>query len=245
MLKAMRCDLHVHTCLSPCADLDMYPGALVRRFLEEKLDIVAICDHNASENVPYILRLAEGKPLTILPGMEITSQEEVHVLALFDRLEPLQNLQKVVYDHLMGLNSEDVFGYQPIVNEHDEVEGFNEHLLIGATSLSIQQVIDHIHRLGGAAIASHVDRQSFSVIGQLGFIGPDMPFDALEVSHVANICEARYRFPELESWSMVTSSDAHFVTDIGKKWTRIYIDGRTITELKLAFHKQAGRYIEE
>jgi len=245
MLKAFRCDLHVHTCLSPCADLDMYPGALVRRFLEEELDIVAICDHNASENVPYVLKVAEGKPLTILPGMEITSVEEVHVLALFDKLEPLEALQRVVYDHLTGLNDEEAFGSQPIVNDLGEVEGFNERLLIGATSLGIQEVIEHIHRLRGLVVAAHIDRQSFSVIGQLGFIAPDMYFDAAEVSLTGGIQEGRRLFPDLDSLAMVTSSDAHFIADIGRKWTQIHLAEATIDELSLAFQRQAGRFIAE
>jgi len=102
MLRAFRCDLHVHTCLSPCAEFDMYPRALIDKCISEKLDMIAICDHNASENVKYVLQVAEGKPLTVLPGMEVTSREEVHLLALFDRLDLLLQLQTVVYHHLPG-----------------------------------------------------------------------------------------------------------------------------------------------
>ena len=108
MLRAFRCDLHVHTCLSPCAEFDMYPRALIDKCISEKLDMIAICDHNASENVKYVLQLAEGKPLTVLPGMEVTSREEVHLLALFDRLDLLLQLQTVVYQHLPGQNDENL-----------------------------------------------------------------------------------------------------------------------------------------
>ena len=107
MLRAYRCDLHIHTCLSPCADLDMYPRALIEKSIHEKLDVIAVCDHNSSENVSYVLHLAEGKPITVLPGMEVSSLEEVHVLALFDDLSNLLKLQDMVYKHLPGTNRED------------------------------------------------------------------------------------------------------------------------------------------
>ena len=110
MLRAFRCDLHLHTCLSPCADLDMYPRALIEKSINEKLDVIAICDHNASENVSYVLNCAKGKPITVLPGMEVSSLEEVHVLGLFDDLSDLLKFQTIVYGHLPGKNCEDYFG---------------------------------------------------------------------------------------------------------------------------------------
>ena len=158
MLRAFRCDLHVHTCLSPCADLDMYPRAVVDKAIAEKLDIIAICDHNASENTQFVLRSAEGKPLTVLPGMEITSSEEVHLLALFDTLDGLTKIQDIIYGHLSGTNREEIFGCQAIVNDLDEVEGFNDRFLLGATKLSLPEIIDQIHGFGGLVIASHIDR---------------------------------------------------------------------------------------
>jgi PHP family Zn ribbon phosphoesterase len=245
MPRAYRCDLHVHTCLSPCADLDMYPRANMQRFIEEKLDIVAICDHNASENVPYLLRLAEDKPITILPGMEITSIEEVHILAIFDNYINLSGLQQVIYDHLSGQNDEALFGCQAIVNEQDEVEGFNDRLLIGATLLTLDDIIAHIHSFGGLAIASHIDRESFSVMSQLGFIDPSSPFDALEISSALGIKKARLKYPELSGYALIQSSDAHFTKDIGCNATVMYLEEASTAEIKLAFEKRLGRYVEE
>ncbi|PIP08192.1 MAG: histidinol phosphatase [Syntrophobacteraceae bacterium CG23_combo_of_CG06-09_8_20_14_all_50_8] len=245
MMRTFRCDLHIHTCLSPCADLDMYPRALVKMSLAAKLVVIAICDHNASENVRYVLKAAEGKPIRVLPGMEITSSEEVHLLALFDNTDALSILQDVVYGHLPGLNNEAVFGCQAIVNDRDEVEGFNERLLIGATVLPLQDIIDRIHSLGGLAIASHIDRESFSVLGQLGFIDEGMHFDALEVSCTIGIEKARSRYPDLASYPMIASSDAHFIQDIGRGSTRIRLGEGTVAELKMAFQRRDGRCIME
>ena len=245
MLRAFRCDLHVHTCLSPCAEFDMYPRALIDKCISEKLDMIAICDHNASENVKYVLQLAEGKPLTVLPGMEVTSREEVHLLALFDRLDLLRQLQTVVYHNLPGKNDENLFGCQVIVNDRDEVEGMNQRLLIGATQLSLQEIIDQIHALGGLAIACHIDRDSYSVISQLGFVDDGIPFDALEISHSTGIKRGRLQFPELSARPFIESSDAHFIRDIGQGFTEIFLEAGTVSELKMAFEKMRGRHIRE
>lgn len=243
MLKEFTCDLHIHTCLSPCGDLDMYPRAIVEKCINEQLDIIGICDHNSSENIPYVIKAAQGKPITVLPGMEITSREEVHVIALFDNIDDLSELQDIVYGALRGINREEVFGCQPIVNEIDEVEGFNDRLLIGATELSLQKSVEAIHKLHGIAIAAHIDRQSFSVIGQLGFIPADIQFDALEISYQTGLSKAREKYPELSNYPFIESSDAHFMRDIGKGSTKIFMEHPTISELKMAFEGCEGRYI--
>lgn len=245
MLRAFRCDLHVHTCLSPCADLDMYPRAVVEKSIAEHLDIIAICDHNASENMQYVLRLAEGTPLTVLPGIEITSSEEVHLLALFDTLGNLKKMQDIIYSHLSGTNREEVFGCQAIVNDQDEVEGFNDKFLLGATKLPLLEIIHQVHDIGGLAIASHIDRESFSVLSQLGFIDPEIPFDALEITHRMGIQKARVTYSELAHYPFIESSDAHFIKDIGQGVTTIFLERGTIAELKMAFEHQGGRYIQE
>ena len=182
MLKVFNCDFHIHTCLSPCAELDMHPKALVEKAVAAGLDILAICDHNSSENVSYVINAARGKNLKIFPGMEITTSEEVHFLALFDSLTDLARLQEIVYQHLAGKNDEDRFGVQAIVNENGEVEGLNDKLLIGATDIPLNDLLNHVHEQNGLAVASHIDRESFSVLSQLGFIDESINFDALEIS---------------------------------------------------------------
>ncbi|HEX7503720.1 MAG TPA: PHP domain-containing protein [Syntrophales bacterium] len=245
MIREFRCDFHVHTCLSPCADLDMYPRAVVSMSLARRLDIIAICDHNSSENVQYVIQCAKGTGLTVLPGMEITSSEEVHVLALFDKLENLTPLQDLVYRHLPGKNDEDIFGCQAIVNEHDEVEGLSERLLIGATTLPLQQIVNASRRFGGLAVAAHIDRESFGILGQLGFIPEGLALDALEISRRTGLAEARRRWPELARSAFVESSDSHIITDIGKGITRAFLEEATTAELRMAFEKKNGRYLLE
>ncbi len=245
MGRVYRCNLHMHTCLSPCAELDMHPASIVRESIAQGLDVIAVCDHNASENVPYVQRAAAGTGLVIIPGMELCTQEEVHLVAIFERLEELEALQGTVYGNLAGVNDEDAFGIQAIVNEAGEVEGFNEHLLIGATGISLNRAVDLIHSLGGLAVASHIDRPAFGLIGQLGFVPPDVPFDALEVSAGLGIPQARQRYPELKDYQFITSSDAHFIGDIGRASIRMFLESPTFAEIGLALARRMGRYVME
>ena len=223
----------------------MHPMALVQKAIEAKLDMIAICDHNSSANVPYVINAAQTSKLKILPGMEITTSEEVHLLAIFDSLSNLTLLQKIIDQHLPGENDEERFGVQAIVNEKGEVEGINNQLLIGATDLSLDTLIGYIHQFDGLAIAAHIDRESFSVLSQLGFIDDNAGFDALEITHLAGFDEARIKYQELCKYSFLVSSDSHFIKDIGQAFTKILLQEPTFSELKMAFKKQSGRYIME
>ncbi|HLZ19437.1 MAG TPA: PHP domain-containing protein, partial [Smithellaceae bacterium] len=243
MLKVYNCDLHIHTCLSPCAELDMHPKAIVRQALLKKLDMIAVCDHNASANAPYVIAAASGANLKVLPGMEITTSEEVHLLALLETLSDLTKLQAVIDQHLFGENDEKRFGVQAIVNEQGEVEGIENKMLIGATDLAIDSIVSTIHQLGGLAIPAHIDRESFSILSQLGFIDDQSSFDALEISKLTGIRQARIQYEDLGRYPFLTSSDAHFIKDIGTSTTKILLEEPTFAELKMAIFKQNGRHI--
>ena len=156
----------MHTFLSPCAELDMYPASVVKECIAQGLDIIAICDHNASENVQYVLKAALGTDWSSYPAWSCPPVRRCISLpcsSMCMSFFPAGDR----YEHLSGKNDEDAFGIQAIVNEAGEVEGFNEHLLIGATVISLNGAVDLIHSLGGIAIASHIDRTAFGIIGQL------------------------------------------------------------------------------
>ena len=159
--RTWKADLHIHTCLSPCAEAEMTPEAIVATAASRGLDVIAICDHNSAENVRAVAAAAEGRTLTVMGGMEITSREEVHVLGLFDGSDAaaLDALERIVYENLPGENDEATFGEQTVYGEDGSVVGRNTHLLIGATTLSLERVVEAIRDLGGVAIASHIDRE--------------------------------------------------------------------------------------
>lgn len=245
MLKTYKADLHIHTCLSPCGDLNMTPQKIINQALYNNVDIVAICDHNSAENVQAIIKAAERKPVTVIAGLEICTKEEIHVLALFENIEAALEMQTKVYDKLHGQNDPEVFGMQVIGNEMDEVLGFNDRLLIGAVDLSVEEIVNKIHQLSGFAIASHIDRENFSVISQLGFIPETLKFDALEISPNMSIKVARNKFPEYIDVAFVQNSDAHFIEDIGKCLTEFQIEIPSFVEIKMAIKDEYGRKIQK
>ena len=244
MLKEYRADLHIHTILSPCTELtEMSPHSIVERARQVGLDLIAICDHNSCENVIPTRKISLDAGLAVLAGIEITSKEEVHTLGLFDSEDEAFKVQEIVYSNLPGENDEDTFGYQVIVNEKDEVLAFNKKLLIGATTLTLEKVVELIHSFNGLAVAAHVDREGFSIIGQLGFIPPGLPLDALELSPRTSVEEAESRFPQCKDCPLITSSDAHYLDDIGKVSTTFLMEEVSVKEMKLALMGMEGRRV--
>lgn len=245
MPKQFRADLHIHTCLSPCADIEMSPLSVVKKASEKGLDIIAVTDHNSAENIAAALKSAENSGLSVLAGMEITSSEEAHILALFDDLDSILKLQDIVYNNLNdGENVEKLFGEQIVANEKDEVLSFNKRLLIGSTKMSAHSIVVEIHALGGLAIASHIDRGAFSIISQLGFIPGDLSFDALELSSAISREKAQELFKDYDSFAWISSSDAHTPDDIGKRTTVFHMNASTINEMRLALKGTDGRRVE-
>ena len=261
MLKEFKADLHIHTCLSPCAELQMAPSAIVKTASEKRLNIIAITDHNSAENVIAAKKAAESTGLTVLAGMEVTTNEEVHILAVFDDIEDVLKLQDVVYENLLHIenNSPDLIipprppltneGWdlkdvnQVVVNEKNEVLSFNNRLLIAATQLNAYSVVDTIHSLGGLAIASHIDMEVFGIISHLGFIPPDLKLDALEISPNTSLEKAKEIFEAYSYIPWITSSDAHNLNDIGKVSTGFLMHDSTFEELCLALKGVDGRKV--
>ncbi|NQU28424.1 MAG: PHP domain-containing protein [Candidatus Marinimicrobia bacterium] len=247
MLRCFQADLHIHTCLSPCGDLLMSPKRVVEEAARKKLDIIAISDHNSAENVAAAVRVGQDNDVTVIPAMEVTTVEEAHFIAFFDRPDPVLDLQNLIYENLPGKNDPTVFGEQIVVNELDEVEGYNDRLLIGACGLSINKLIEEIHKRGGLIVAAHVDRQAFSIISQLGFIPPDIELDGLEISARIPPGKAVELFPEFKKYPLITSSDAHYLQDIGKVRTSFMLQEPTFGELRQAFANTNSRrlFVEE
>ena len=242
MLRWFRADLHLHTCLSPCADSTMSPMAIVKEAKKQNLQMIGICDHNSVENVEAVKKAGKREKLAVMGGIEITSQEEVHILGFFSQKAALWDIQDMVYRNLSGENDENLFGQQIVADEYDRVIGSNKRLLIGATRLPVEKIVDAIHRLGGLAIASHIDRQSFSIIGQLGFIPPGLTLDALELSPLASE-KRRYGFSQKYNFPLVTFSDAHCLDDIGRSSSSFLMEEASVEETKKALMGEGGRKV--
>jgi len=238
-------DLHIHSVLSPCGDLDMSPSKILKRAKEKGLNLIAITDHNMVENGIPLKYLAEGQSMDILFGMEITTQEEIHVLCLFDELEIALRWQDIVYEKLPDIKCDfEIFGHQLVVNEHEEIVRFEEKLLINATEISIESVFDTVEKMGGLAIPAHLDKPVNSILSQVGLIPPHLPLSAVEVTKNCNRNKLIMEYPELSEIQCVGFSDAHYLEEIGTQTTLFNMDAPTIQELKLALKQYNGRSIE-
>jgi predicted metal-dependent phosphoesterase TrpH len=244
VLQEKKADLHIHTCLSPCGEYDMTPRKIVNRAVDNGLSIVGICDHNSAENVSAVRAASTDKDIYVIPGMEISTSEEIHIVGLFKDVADVLKLQEIVYQGLpQGKNNEKIFGPQIISNKNDELEGYNERLLITATNMSLSEVVHEVHALDGIAIAAHIDRESYSIVQQLGFIPENIKLDALEISPHMDLKEARETFPEYSNYIFITSSDAHFIEDIGKSFTTFLIEKADFNEIRLALLGEQGRKV--
>ena len=238
----IRVDLHIHTCLSPCADDTMTPMAVVRQAKQRGLGLIGICDHNSAENVAAVRRAGDREGMAVVGGMEITTSEEIHIMGFFDDTRALA-MQAEVFAHLRGRNDPDRFGLQVVMDENGRALALNERLLIGATDLSIDRVVDRIHDLGGVAIASHVNRQAFSIMSQLGFVPPGLPLDGLELI-LDSDNEAGGEYYETLGLPILTSSDAHALEDIGTSYTTLRLGRPSFGELAQALKGTGGRGVK-
>lgn len=219
----------------------MLPEFIMGRAAELGLGLIAITDHNSAENAAAMMTAAGGSDITVLPGMEVQTREEVHMLCLFDTLDQVASWQEEVYGHLPPLqNREDVFGIQVVLNAEGDIVGHNDRLLLTSTSFSVEEVVQRVHDLDGLCLPAHVDRPAYSMIANLGFVPPDLDIMGVEISHLLGPKEARKRFPQLENYSLVAGGDAHRLTEMTGR-TTLQMGGATISELSLALCGEGGR----
>ncbi len=243
-LQTYRSELHIHTVLSPCAGVEMIPPLIVRTALDRGLDLIAITDHNAGENAPAVIQAAEETHLTVLPGMELATREEVHCLCLFDRVDQLVRFQKKVDATLPDIpNRPDFFGEQFIVDKTGDFIQRKKRLLHTSADISFENAHHLVTSLGGLFIPAHVNRQAFGLIEHLGFVPPDLPIAALEISRHINPKEALKTFPQLKGYPLIQNGDVHFLADfLGA--TIFTLEKPTIPEIKMALAGQSGRHFE-
>ncbi len=228
-----RFDLHIHSCLSPCGDLDSSPSAIVRAAKAAGLDGIMISDHNSSRNSPALAEACQRETLRCLFGMEVTSSEEVHSLAVFDTLEQAAAMTETCYDALpKRVNQPEVFGYQAVVDADENVKELEWRLLGAPTCLALRDVGLRVHELGGLFIAAHLDRSVFSVTSQLGGLAGDEGFDAVELSRHADVAVWSVKTLGLP---FIRSSDAHDLEGIGAIWTEADLTEFSTRALKAAF----------
>ena len=240
-MRTLRADLHVHTVLSPCADVEMIPPLIVQCAVERGIEVIAITDHNAGANIAAVQSAAVGTDLIVLPGFELQTLEEVHVLCLFDTLDQSMAFQQIIDRSLPGLdNNIEFFGEQFIVDPSGEFLGREERLLLTSTTLSLQQAWEQVQGLNGLLIPAHINRNAFGLLPVLGFLPIDTPLEILEISAALIPSQAYQRFPQIVGMPLITNGDAHFLDDI-RGLNQVLIERPTTADLRLAFLQRDGR----
>lgn len=222
-------DLHIHSGLSPCGDKDMTPNNIVNMACIKGLDAIAVTDHNSTRNLFVLSQIAEANDILFIPGVEITTKEEVHVLALFEGVANALSLQPLLDSALPNiLNKPGIFGHQYVYDREDEIIDEVKPLLLNALDLSIEEVIKEVRLRGGVAIPAHIDREAFSIISNLGFISPHLEFTTVELTGKCDYKALKEKYPYIGNYKVIRSSDAHRLTDILEREVFLEVEELTV-----------------
>ena len=206
-------DLHIHSCLSPCANDEMTPWNLVGMASVKGLQMIALTDHNATANLPDAMLAGQTFGVCVVPGIEITAKEDVHILGYFPTLEAARDFGSLIYEHLPDIaNDTRLFGNQILMKEGDEPGGTLDKLLINATDLSIDELVALVDQYGGFAVPAHINRISYGMLGVLGLMPPLPQFPVVEVSPQP-VCPSM----ATKGRRVLRSSDAHQLCDIHER----------------------------
>ena len=228
------CDLHIHSCLSPCGDEDMTPGNIVGMAQLNGLGIIALTDHNSTKNCPAFFKIAKANGIIPVAGMELTTAEDVHVVCLFRNLEDAMAFGEFVESKRIRIrNRPDVFGNQQITDENDEVCGEEPNLLINAVDLSIDEAYDEVQRRGGVCYPAHIDRESGGLIAVLGTFPEEPVYTAFELNCADSFYEYKEKHPVIKDKRYVVSSDAHNLWSISEAENSLELDDEPYSSAKV------------
>jgi PHP family Zn ribbon phosphoesterase len=243
-MKIFRADLHIHTVLSPCGDLEMSPQHIIDAALKKKIDIIGITDHNTTRHCELMRKLGSENSIFVLSGAEVTTKEEVHCLTFFDKTESLKEFQKYLDLHLPFVkNDPNNFGYQVIVDEQENILEEVESLLIVALDQSIEQVREKVNELGGIFIPAHVNKPSNGILSQLGLLPDNLKPDAIEIWGKLNKESFLKNYPEFSPYALIVSSDAHHPEHIGDRITQMQMNHISFEEIAMALRGKEGREV--
>lgn len=239
-----KADLHTHTLLSPCGDLEMTPDNIIALALERGVDVIAITDHNSTRHCRLAEHYSTNRDIFVLCGAEVTTKEEAHCLCYMPDHERLDILQEYLDKHLPDIpNDPDFFGDQVQIDEDFNIVYEEPRLLTSAIDQSVNQIADFVHSIGGLFVPAHIDKMKNSLIAQLGFIPFDLEYDAVELSEHGNKDEILKVHKYLKNKTFTRSSDAHIPDRVGVSPCYLQLETRSFEEIAMAFHQQDGRAV--
>lgn len=222
-------DFHIHSCLSPCGDDDMTPNNLVNMAALSGCEVIAITDHNTCKNAPAVMKAGESVGLLVVPGMELCTAEEAHVVCLFETLEGAMEFDSYIYKNMPHIpNKADIFGEQRLLNAEDELVAIEENLLLVSSFIGVNQVSALAKKYGGVAFPAHVDRDSYSVIASLGSIPEEADFATAEVTRGCDLEQWKKQHPELGHMRILRDSDSHYLETLTGEPERIHLPEKSI-----------------
>jgi 3',5'-nucleoside bisphosphate phosphatase len=244
-MQWFRADMHIHTVLSPCGGLDMSPVNIIRKAAEEKLDIIAITDHNSTKHCRLTQQIGERFGITVLAGAEVNTKEEIHCLVFFENIEKADCFQQIINDHLsLVINKPEIFGHQFVVDEKENILYEEEHLLVAALELGLDELTDIVRDLHGLWIPAHINRLQNSIYSQLGFLPAGLQADALEISRSGDYGKFINEHPEIEEFKLISNSDAHNLDQIGTSLSGFYMEKPDFNEIARALSATDQREIK-
>ncbi len=203
----------------------MTPANIIGMAKLKGLDVIAVTDHNSCRNCAPTMRIGEENDILVIPGMELTTEEEVHVVCLFSKLTDALEFDKYVYDKLIKIeNNKTIFGEQLVVNEDEEILQHEPYLLINATTISFDQVFHLMQEFHGIMIPAHIDKNSNSLLSNLGFISIDSQFTCVEVKNMSKLHEIQRTNPYILRCNVISNSDAHLLYDINEPIHHIFAE---------------------
>jgi hypothetical protein len=243
-MKIFRADLHVHSVLSPCGDLEMSPTNIIKAAKKKGLDIIGITDHNTTLHCELMKKLGAENDIFVLTGSEVNTKEEVHCLTFFETPELLNDFQKYIDEMLPFIpNKPERFGHQVVVDEYENILKEIESLLFVGINQSIGELRKKVTDLNGIFIPAHVNRQHSGILSQLGFIPKDLNPDAIEIFAPTSIREVLLKYPELAQYNYIKNSDAHQIDRIGAVYSEFFIESISFEEIRKALRGIDGRKI--
>ncbi len=223
----------------------MSPRDLVSRARSLSLDWIAITDHNSMANCATYASVAKQAGLAFSWGVELQTSEEIHLLVYFDDPEAAQAFDAELYASLLPLdNDPDFFGDQVVIDENEQILRMENRALINSTLWDLTDACETARSYGGFVVPAHVDAGTNSILSQLGMMPEEPVFDAFGITAGLDTAKFVSRNPWFQGKSLLRSSDAHYLADLGTGIARVYCQEPTVKELQLACKSLDNRRIE-